>query len=252
VRETWKRAGYQPIDLDGVEAFAIREDFAFDLEHPISGSVLASVNVVALADDGILIAGSDRGSVAGALDAINGTGPSLLDRPDVATLAETAPANLSTAYLLPGTFVQYTPDTAVQAQADEPPDDKATRVAAEQAAAQQMPPIEALLLGLTAGYAPDQPGDPAAQTIVTLSVGSAAAAERGAAVVAERLDTGGVPANVRSPVAGRPWAELYPDRAVTAVPNAGVVLATLTPLPGIRATPLPFLAFGRQLTFIVW
>jgi hypothetical protein len=158
------------------------------------------------------------------LAAIDGSGPSLLDRPDVAPLAAATRANLSTAYLLLGTSVQYTPDVANVVQADEPLEDAATRVAEEQAAA---------------------------QTIVALSVGSAAA-ERGAAVVAERLDTEGVPATSRSSVAGRPWAELFPDRTVTAVPDAGVVLATLTPAPGIRAAPQPFLAFGRELTFILW
>ena len=252
VRETWKRAGYQPIDLDGHEAYAIRDDFAMDLEDDASRRLLARVNVVALAGDGILIVGSDRGAVGGALAAIAGTGPSMLDRPDIAPLAETAPVNLSAAYLFPGTFVQYTPDALNAVQTDEPLDDAATRVAEEQAAARQMPPVAAVLLGLTAGHPPDKEGDIAAQSIVALSVGSAAAAERGAAVVAARLDTEDVPSSPRSSVAGRPWAELYPDRTVIAVPDAGVVLATLTPVPGIRATPLAFLAFARALSFVFW
>lgn len=252
VRETWKRAGYQPIDLDGGEAYAIRDDFAMDLEDAASRRLLARVNVVALAGNGLLIVGSDRGSVAGALAAIDGTGPSMLDRPDIAPLAETAPVNLSAAYILPGTFVQYTPAAAIVGQTDEPLEDVATRVAEEHAAARQMPPVGSVLLGLTAGHAPDKEGDVAAQSIVALSVGSAAAAERGAAVVAARLDTEGVPSSPRSSVAGRPWAELYPDRTVIAVPDAGVVLATLTPVPGTRAAPLAFLAFARALTFVLW
>jgi hypothetical protein len=128
----------------------------------------------------------------------------------------------------------------------------ATRAAAEQAEAQRMPPVGSVLLGLTAGHAPDQPGETPARVIAALSVGSAAAAERGAMVVAERLDTGGPPPEMRGGDPERSWATMFPRRSVAAVADEGVVLVTMTPAAETSLTSLPFLVFSRALTFMAW
>ncbi len=252
MREAWGRAGYQPIDLRHGEAYAIRDDFAIDINDPISRRVLASMNVLALTEDGVLIAGSDRASVAGALAAAAGMGPSLIERPDVGPLAATAPDDLATALLLPGTFVQFAPDVASAVLEGKSLDSMATRAAAEQAEAQRMPPVGSVLLGLTAGHAPDQPGETPAQVIAALSVGSAAAGERGAMVVTERLDTGGPPPEMRGGDPERSWATMFPQRSVEAVADEGVVLVIMTPAAETSLTSLPFLVFSRALTFMAW
>lgn len=210
MREAWGRAGYQPIDLDHGEAFAIRDDFAQDLNDPICRRVLAAMNVIALADDGALIAGSDRATVAGALAAASGAGPSLGERPDVEPLAATAPDDLATALLLPGTFVQLAPDVASIAMEGETVDAMTTRMAEEQAA------------------------------------------ERGATIVTERLETDGPPSGLSGVDAERSWAEMFPQRTVDAVADAGVVLVTLTPAANTRLNALSFLVFSRALTFMAW
>lgn len=252
LREAWKLAGYQPIDLGSGEAYAIRDDFAFDLEEPISRMVLNGMNVLAIRDDGTLITGTDRVSVAGALAAASDEGRSMLDQPDIAPLAATAPDDLASAMLFPGRVAQYAPDLLGGAQDGETPDDLATRVAVEQAEAQHMPPVGSLLLGLTAGYAGKEPGTTRAKAIVALSMGSAAAAERGATVVSDRLETAGPPPTRWKPFAGRTWAELFPERSVDAVADEGIVLVTLTPGPDVRLISLPFLTFSHVLSFMAW
>jgi hypothetical protein len=45
---------------------------------------------------------------------------------------------------------------------------------------------------------------------------------------------------------------MFPQRAVDAVADAGVVLVTMTPADDTQLNSLPFLVFSRALTFMAW
>jgi hypothetical protein len=260
LRAAWVRGGYQSIDLGAGEAYAVREDFEIDFSDPGSRMALGYLNVVALADDGTLIFGSSRDGVRGALAAAAGTKPSFAERADVAPLLRAAPPNLTSALIVDGELLRAVADPAGAFLGEESPEDFATRVAEEQVDARRLPPVAAALLGRTAGLLPGDPGmatpepmpAPSARLVVALSMTGPDAAETASAVIAERLATGRTPALLGGEMAGRPWAELFPDRSVHAVPGEPAVLIELMPAPGVRPFILPEMLFQRMPGFLAW
>jgi hypothetical protein len=262
LRAAWARSGYQPIDLGAGEAYAIREDFEIDLADPTSRLAMASLNVIGLADNGTLVFGSTRDGVAGALAAAEGQGPSLEQSPDVAPLVAAAPPDLVSAMIVPGAELQFTPDMAGLMLNEESPEAFATRVAAEERDARRLPPVATALLGLTAGTFPGEaaatpvadqgPTARQGQVVAILAMVGSAAATTGAAVIEERLATGRTPAAMGAERGDRPWAELYPERTVTAVAGVSAVQVMLIPAPGVPPNLLHTLIFTRVPGFLAW
>ena len=260
LRAAWARGGYQPIDLGAGEAYAVREDFAIDFSDPGSRMALGYFNVVALADDGTLIFGSTRDGVRGALAAASGTKPSFVGRADVAPLLRAAPVDLVSALLVDGELLRAIPDPAGAFLSDESPEDFATLVAEEQVEARRLPPVAAALLGQTAGLiangnqmaTPEGAPTLSAQLVVVLSTITADAAATAETVIAERLATGRTSPLMSGEMAGRAWAELFPQRAVRAVTGEPALLIELMPAPGVRSFILQEMLFQRMPGFLAW
>jgi hypothetical protein len=248
LRRAWTRGGYQPVDLGTGEAYAVREDFAISLSDPGGRMALGYLNVVALADDSMLILGSTREGVRGVLAAAAGTAPSFTERADIAPLLRAAPPDLFSALFVDGELLRAVPDPAAAFLGDESPRDFATRVAGEQVEARRLPPVTAALLGQTAGLLPGDLGTATPEAmptqtallVVVLSTTSPDAAETAATVIAERLATGRTSPLMSSETADRPWAELFPERSVRAMPGEPAVLIELIPAPGVQ----PFILQG--------
>lgn len=221
---------------------------------------LGYLNVVAIADDGTLILGSTRDGVREALAATAGTEPSFADRADIVPLLRTAPPDLVSALLVDGELLRAVADPAAALLGDESPEVFATRVAAEQAEARRLPPVAAALLGRTAGLLPADPGmatpeaipTPSTRLVVALSTINADAAKTAVSVIAERLATGRTSPLKSGEMAGRSWAEIFPERVVRAVPEEPVVLIELMPAPRVRSFLLQEMLFQRMPGFLAW
>ena len=260
LRAAWARGGYQPVDLGPGEAYAVREDFAIDFSDPGSRMALGYLNVVAIAGDGTLILGSSQDGVRAALAATAGTQPSFADRADIATLLRAPAAPLVSALLVDGELLRAVPDPAAPILGGEPPEVFATHVAQEHAEARRLPPVAAALLGRTAGLLPGDGGratpeavpTPSARLVVALSTINAEAAETAASVIAHRLATGRTSPLMSGELADRPWAELFPERVVRAVPEEPAVLIELMPAPGVRPFLVQEMLFRRMPGFLAW
>lgn len=260
LRAAWARGGYQPLDLGAGEAYAVRDDYELDMADPGSRMALSYLNVVALADDGTLILGSTRDGVRGALAATAGTAPSFADRADVAPLVRSAPPELVSALLVDGELLHALPDPAGAVLGDESMEDFATRAAAEQTEARRLPPVGTALLGQTAGLiaagngiaTPSATPASPARLVVILGTTGPDAAETAATVIAERLGTGRTSPLMSGEMAERPWAELFPEREVRAVPGEPAVLIELVPAPGVAPFILRDMLFQRIPSFLAW
>ncbi len=253
LRAAWATGGYTPIDLGAGEAYAVRDDFAVDIADPGSRMALAYFNVAALTDDGSLLFGSSREIVSRALVTIGGEGASFADRADVQPLLQGAPEDLASAILLHGKVLQANPDPAGILLGDESPEEFMARAEAERAKAQALPPIVSALIGQTAGSFPSVTGGEEntgaeAALVAVLATTSAAQAEHGAAVIAERLETETAPANVGE----RPWAEMFQERSVHAVPGEPAIQIALRPAPDVSPFILQTMIFQRAPGFLGW
>jgi hypothetical protein len=128
-------------------------------------------------------------------------------------------------------------------------------LATEQAELSQMPRISLALLGETAGGplstslrgTPEPlPDDtPTGRAFIALLMPGPAAAEDAVPVIEERLATG-------STLSSRqPFAELFPDPTVTALPDEAIVLVDL-PFGETQRGILLRLLYARDLGFIAW
>jgi hypothetical protein len=260
LRAAWARGGYQPLDLGTGEAYAVRDDYEVDLSDPGSRMALSYLNVVALAGDGTLILGSSRDGVRGALAATAGTAPSFVERADVAPLVRSAPPDLASALLVDGELLRALPDPSGAVLGDESMEDFATRAAAEQTEARRLPPVGTALLGQTAGRISAgngmatpiaTPASPA-RLVVILGTTGPDAAETAATVIAERLTTLRTSPLMSDELADRPWAELFPEREVRAVPGEPTVLIELVPASGVAPFILQGMLFQHIPGFLAW
>jgi hypothetical protein len=254
LRAAWAAGGYQPIDLDFGEAYAVRADFEVDFADPGSRMALAYMNVVAIADDGTLLFGSSRDIVGQALAAAAGQGPTFAERAEIQPLLRGAPADLVSATLLHGETLQATPDPAGIMLGDESPEEFLARAAAEQTAAQELPPIVSVLLGQTAGiFVSEEAGEesaamPAVRLVAILATTSPGSADQGAAVIADRLETEDAPADLGD----RPWNALFPSVKIRVIPGDAAILVELAPAPGVPPFILQQMVFQRSPGFLAW
>lgn len=262
LRAAWARGGYRPIDLGAGEAYAVREDYEIAFSDPGSRMALSYLNVVALTGDGTLVLGSTRDGVRGALAAAAGMAPTFAERADVAALVRVAPPDLVSALLVDGELLHALPDPAALLLEDEPlqVEDFATRAAAEQTEARRLLPVAAALLGQTASIfsagngmaTPSSPPMVPAQLVAVLATISPEAAQTAATVIAERLATQRTSPVMSGEMSDRPWAELFPEREVGAVPGESAVLIELVPATGVSPFILQDMLFRRTPGFLAW
>jgi hypothetical protein len=260
LRAAWARGGYRPIDLGAGEAYAVREDYEIAFSDPGSRMALSYLNVVALSDDGTLVLGSTRDGVRGALAAAAGTAPTFAERADVASMVRAAPPNLVSALLVDGELLHTLPDPAEAFLGDESLEDFATRAATEQTEARRLPPVAAVLLGqmagaIAAGNGMATPSSPPAlpvRLVVILATIGPEAAQTAATVIAERLARQRTPLMMTREMTARPWAELFPEREVRAVPGESAVLIELVSAAGVSPFILQDMLFQRTPGFLAW
>jgi hypothetical protein len=214
-------------------------------------------NAAILADGTLGFAGT-REDLAAVLDVAAGRAPSLADRVDVAALVRAARPDLVTAVLATGSQIQAEDPLAMFLGDGTPgvPDIGAiaTALATEIAAPSAMSPIALGLLGMTAGFpspatesgegtatpGPSPPGQPAARGEIALLMPSPGAAAAAVPVVEGQL----------AGEASRPYAELFPERVVRAVPGEPVLLVDLGLGEGVPAGVLSGLLVAADLGFL--
>lgn len=262
VRAAWTRSGYQAIEVEGGELASVGEEALLDPALPFFQlSAFDLANAAILADGTLGFAGT-REDLAAVLDVAAGRAPSLADRVDVAALVRAARPDLVTAVLATGSQIQAEDPLAMFLGDGTPgvPDIGAiaTALATEIAAPPAMSPIALGLLGMTAGFpppatesgegtatpGPSPPGQPAARGEIALLMPSPGAAAAAVPVVEGRL------AGEASRTARRPYAELFPERVVRAVPGEPVLLVDLGLGEGVPAGVLSGLLVAADLGFL--
>ena len=196
--QQWEAEGYQEQSWPTGAYYKIDDDFAGEFESERSRLAMASANYMAvLAPDLIAFAPSEQ-LITMVLDLAAGTGQSLADELNIASLVQGVPDDLASGIIVSGTSLLATGDPAIFLTGT--PDalnleDLATRTAESVAEAAAMPPLTVALLGSTAGGPVDElatstlsPEDiPAAKAVAVVVTVNDAAAWTVAEVIDARL-----------------------------------------------------------------
>lgn len=133
----------------------------------------------------------------------------------------------------------------------------ATQMAEAENELRRMPPVVSALVGFTAGGpvapepgsdaspTPPPPEQPLARAVVELVMYDETAAAAAVPVITKRLAT-------FATAEGERFADLFPERAVRAVPGEPVVLVELSPGSETHRRALIALLERRDLSFIYW
>jgi hypothetical protein len=253
VRRALEDLDYSAIDVEHGTIVTVRDDYELDLGSP-ARFVLATMNFATILPDGTIAFAPAREIIEAVLQLEADGSRSLADRDDVASLLPHLPADLVSAVIVPGwQLALETANPADMLAPDATPDINA--IASQLAEADEMPPVGLAILGTTAGGPlmslgsatpePLPPGTPAAQAVVALHMISPRAAEQSVPIIEQRLATGSAVSM------DQPFAELFPEQSVEAVPGEPVVLVVLS-LGDIPPNILLRLLFNRDLTFIAW
>lgn len=89
MRDAWVRSGYQPVEVEGTTIWSLYPEDAIDLSSPASRPSMGALNNVTLLPDGTLVTAARISRMEFALEAFDGSGPSLAENGDVAPLLET-------------------------------------------------------------------------------------------------------------------------------------------------------------------
>ena len=243
LRAAWAGDTYQALDLDGV-AVAERRRREQTAEYWTR------------LPDGTVVVATELDGMLAALDVVADSAPSLAERPEVATLLESAQTDLASAVLLPGAALDRLPSSSAELHPRlRPSEVEAILTAVEEAG--EMPPVRLALLGTTPGgpVAPslsrgDEPTPtpepqvgPEGRFAIALLMEDEAATEDAAGVVERRLET------VPSLVNAVPYAESYPERSIDVAAGAPVVLIELVP-PDVRDWQIRIAL--NDLLFLYW
>ncbi len=243
--------GYRPGGVDDRRVLSLGDEISF--EGP-GRYTLGAMSYMTILDDGTLAFAAQRSTIEAIIAVENGEVPSMVEDDSVAALLSNAPSDLVTAVLAPGTMLMADPLTGFLRTALEATPDL-DAMATEQAVTAQMPQVYLALLGETAGGplmpigegTPEPlPDDvPTARGVVVLLMQGPAAAEEAVPVIEERLATGATASDQQ------PFAELFPDPTVTAVPEEAVVVVEL-PFGETARGILRTLFNSRDLGFVAW
>ena len=243
--------GYQPVDNDGA-ILSIRGDYEQDVQAQTAYK-LAAMNYATILDDGTLAFASALGILEEVLEVQAGERASLAERSDIALLLASAPNDLASAMIVPGSMlVAGIPDQVLDLDPGATPDLAAA--ATEIAERSGLPPIANVLLGMSVGgpisvddTATSPVADvPDARAVVIVAMHSPDAAQTAAPIIAERLAT------QASVVTDEPFAEIFPQRTVEPIPGSPIVVVDLVLGEGTGRDILMRLLFARDLGFLAW
>jgi hypothetical protein len=253
VLDALQEQGYRAGAIEGRRAFSVRGDFEQDV-RATAFYTFASMNYMTILDDGTLVFAPARSIIDAVIAVDEGDAPSLAEERGVAALVEHAPADLVSASLVPGGLLAG--DPLVAAMFPEPGATPSLDIyATEQAELRQMPRVALALLGETAGGPLPSPPEgtpepltddaPTGRAFIGLLMPGPAAAEDAVPIIEERLATGVTLSDVR------PFADIFPDPTVTAIPDEALVLIDL-PFGETQRGILLRLLITRDLSFIAW
>jgi hypothetical protein len=263
LRTAWEASGYQPVELPdapNATVYSLSEDESIDLANEVQRLVLSGMNNLAFLPDGTLIAASRLDNVERALATIRGEAPSLLDRPEVATLVATSDPGLVAAFLVTGGALQALDPARMADQiGEEQTAALATAAAEERARVGAMPMPELALLGLTAGGPlinvpvneagtpePFLADPPLARFVLALLFADRATAEAAIPVVESRLAAG------KTWSYGRPFTEFFAGWEVEVTEEAPVLLVDLTYVDDVPPDIAFVMFVRRDLGFVAW
>ena len=246
-----RELGYKPVGNDR-PILAIRGDFEQDITAQTDYK-LAAMNYATILDDGTLAFASAQDILESVLDVVAGETLSLAERDDIAALLPNVPDDLASALFVDGTMLTGgVPEELLELDPQATPDIEA--IATDVAEGSDMPPVVTAMLGTTTGgplqldgeTSPPSSDIPAARGAVVVVLQSPDAAETAAPVIEERLAT------ATSLATDQPYAELFPERSVEAVPETPVVRIDLTFAEDTQRNILMQMLFSRDLRFLAW
>ncbi len=235
--------GYQPVEIDGHALLTIR-----DGDPRVTPEEMA---FAAILDDSTVAFASDGPQLAAVLDVAAGAAPSMLENAGVRPLLDHAPPDLAAAEIANG-FVLA--GGHLPALVDIPPGGTPDIAAIATAIIDtvELPPVTMVLVATTTGGPladPDivpPPDMPDARNIVVALMLTPEAAQAAVPIVEERLATG------MWERGGEPYAEMFPEPTVIAVPGASVLILDLNVGPDASASTLPSLLRNGELEFLAW
>lgn len=249
----WVETGYEARQAGQAIYYSIGDDFAVDLQFPVSRLALASANYLAvLGSDTIALAPSEALIVA-TLEASARTGRSLADEINLASLVAGVPDDLAGGTIVSGSALMTLgdPGALITGSSESPdPDNLATKIAGDLTDAAAMPALTTVLVGMTAGGPIDGISSslaadeiPAARAVAVAAVASNAAAETAAEVIGARL---------RQPTGNVVWIEFFSGWSIDVIDGEPVVRVVLDMVPGRNPGVLSQMLFGRDLSFLFW
>lgn len=169
MQDAWVRNGYQAIEVQGTTIWSLYPEDAIDLSSPASRPSMGALNNVTLLPDGTLVTAARLSRMESTLEAIDGSGPSLAENEDVASLLATGndAERFVSAILARGELLRVLPPGLPGAGATPVPDpartitDQALRHAAMARELLQMPRIGLLMIGIVPAGAEMDAGTPA-------------------------------------------------------------------------------------------
>lgn len=250
----WVETGYEARQAGQAIFYSIGDDFEINIQSPVGRMALANANYLAVLDGETIAFASTEALIVAALEASAGTGRSLADEINIASLLAGAPDDLAGATIIPGSVLMATgnPGILIGQTGELPdPDDLATQIADEMAAAAAMPALTYVLLGSTAGgpiadldhsfLAPDDV--PVARAVAVAATTSIAAAETAAGVIDARL---------RASTGALDWSEFFSGWDIETVAGEPAVRVEFEMAPGRNPGVLSQMLFQRQLSFLEW
>ena len=246
-----EEAGYRPGGVGDRRVLSLGDEIRF--QGPGSYAT-GTMNYMTILEDGTLAFAAQRSIIEATIAVDTRDAPSIAEDDGVAALLAHAPSDLVTALLVPGTMLMADPLAGFfEGGPGATPDIDA--MATEQAVTAEMPRVSLALLGETAGGpllpsgegtpAPLPEGVPRAQGVIVLLMPGPAAAQEAVPVIEERLATGATASEQQ------PFAEIFPEPTVTAVPEEAVVVVEL-PFGETSRGILRILFNSRDLGFVAW
>jgi hypothetical protein len=252
--QQWAEAGYQEQAWATGTYYKVDDDFAVNFDSEGSRMAMASANYMAvLAPDLIAFAPSEQ-LITMVLDLAVGTGQSLADELNIASLVQGVPDDLASGTIVSGTSLLAMGDPAIFLTGTPEAlnlEDQATRTAESVAEAAAMPPLTVALLGSTAGgpvaelvsstrSADEIPAANAVAVVVTVNDGAAW-------TVAEVID-----ARLQRDDGPLVWSDFFTSWSVHVVEEEPVVRVELEPTPDRRPDILIQMLQRRELGFLAW
>lgn len=210
----WTASKYKEVKTAAGAVWSWADGPKLDLQDPVSRYGLGKMNNATILPDGTIVFGLTIDLVTLALRTAQGKEAALAGDERIAGLVRSAPAELVSALVLPGTSLRNTFDAAQAVAAQQNPVVAATEAARQQQTEQRavgvMPRPSFGLVGITGGLA-----DP--HIAVRLAVKNRAEADRAAKIMAYRVE------HARSTSRNKPFADLL--RLVSAAGQASPPVA---------------------------